>query len=109
MQLGVGVLWGFFIVSDSGQYSAMVSELSDRDTVGTALTAQFAVGYLFTMPAMYIMPMLFEERESDEDPMDEEGWKMAFWSLTPGPVLAIVALMWLRRMPRATQMAGGRM
>ena len=38
------MLWGFAVVADSAQFSALVSEHAPRDHVGTALTLQTCVG-----------------------------------------------------------------
>ena len=41
---GLIVLWGFSVVADSAQFSALVSEHAPREHVGTALTLQTCVG-----------------------------------------------------------------
>jgi MFS family permease len=97
-----GVVWGLSIIADSGQYSAMVAELADPERVGTSLTIQFAVGFAATMPTMYLVPALASGG-------DASSWGWAFRALSPGPVLAVCALLRLRRLPRARLMAGGKM
>ena len=37
------------------------------------------------------------------------GWGWAFRALSPGPILGVLALLFLRRLPRAKLMAGGKM
>src|SRR5262245_41941166 len=39
------LVWGFAVVADSAQFSAAVSELADREHVGTALTVQTCLGF----------------------------------------------------------------
>ena len=98
----LGVVWGLSIIADSGQYSAMVAELSHPERVGTSLTIQFAIGFAATMPTMYLVPALASGG-------DASAWGWAFRALAPGPVLAVCALLRLRQLPRARLMAGGNM
>jgi len=44
----IALIWGVAIVADSAQFSAIVSEVSDPNYVGTALTMQTALGFLLT-------------------------------------------------------------
>ena len=83
-----GVVWGFSIVADSAQFSALVSEHSPRTHVGTALTLQICVGFLLTMISMRLLPMIAAW----------SGWQWAFASLAPGPLLGAAAMARLRRM-----------
>ena len=91
------LLWGFVIVADSAQFSACVTELAEPGYVGTALTLQTAVGFLLTTVSIQLIPLV----------ADEFGWQWAFVPLAIGPLLGIVAMLWLRRLPEARQLAGG--
>jgi len=78
----LAVVWGFTVVADSAQFSALVSEHSPRTHVGTALTLQISTGFLLTMVSMRLVPhisTLF-------------GWRWAFVILVPGPVLGAWAM-----------------
>jgi MFS family permease len=75
-------VWGFSVVADSAQFSALVSEHSRREHVGTALTIQTCLGFLLTMLSIRLTLEL----------ADALGWKWAFLSLVPGPILGIWAL-----------------
>ncbi len=44
----VAPVWGFTIVADSAQFSAVVTEVAPQEAVGTALTLQTSVGFLLT-------------------------------------------------------------
>ena len=46
LSLVVGIFWGIFAVAESAQYSAMTSEVVDKDVVGNAVTIQFGIGYV---------------------------------------------------------------
>ena len=54
----VGLVWGFTVVADSAQFSAMVTELADQSYVGTALTLQLAVGFVLTVTTIWPIPFL---------------------------------------------------
>jgi MFS family permease len=82
-----GAVWGFSIVADSAQFSALVSEHSPRTHVGTALTLQICVGFLLTMISMRLLPMIAAGT----------GWQWAFAALAPGPLLGAAAMARLRR------------
>ena len=92
------LVWGFAVVADSAQFSAGVSELADRRYVGTALTVQTSLGFLLTAVTIRLVPPL----------VDRLGWGGVFAMLAIGPVLGILSMARLRRLPEATRMAGGR-
>ncbi len=81
------IVWGFFVVADSAQFSAMVTELSPPHAVGTALTLQTSLGFLLTMFTIQLIPALAESI----------GWRWAFPILALGPAAGIAAIARLRR------------
>jgi MFS family permease len=80
--------WGLFIVADSAQFSACISELADKRYVGTALTLQTSMGFLLTLFTIRMIPTL--ERIF--------GWEWAFAFLAFGPIVGIWAMQTLKRM-----------
>ncbi len=92
------LVWGFVIVADSAQFSAAVSELADDDYVGSALTLQTAVGFLLTLGSIQLVPVV----------ADAVGWQWAFAPLAVGPAVGTAAMLTLRSLPEARQLAGGR-
>jgi MFS family permease len=94
----IALVWGFSIVADSAQFSSSVSELSDREYVGTQLTAQTAMGFLLTTISIRLIPAV----------LDAMGWRWVFVCLAPGPALGIWAMWRLKRSPDAILLAGGR-
>jgi MFS family permease len=78
----LAVVWGFAVVADSAQFSALVSEYSPRDHVGTALTLQTCLGFLLTIVTIEALPRL----------AGAVGWRWASLLLVPGPVLGIWAM-----------------
>jgi MFS family permease len=92
------LVWGFAIVADSAQFSAAVSELAEDSYVGTALTLQTAIGFLLTTVSIQLVPVV----------VDAVGWRWAFAPLVVGPVVGTASMQWLRRLPAAASLAGGR-
>ena len=83
----LAMVWGFAVVADSAQFSALVSEYSPADYVGTALTLQTCLGFLLTLVTIELMPRL----------AGQVGWRWASLLLVPGPVLGIAAMRGLVR------------
>jgi MFS family permease len=81
------MVWGFAVVADSAQFSALVSQHAPPDHIGTALTLQTCLGFLLTMVTIDLLPRLG----------DAIGWRWASLLLVPGPLLGIVAM---QRLPR---------
>jgi len=79
-------IWGFFIVADSAQFSALVTEVAPRHAVGTALTLQTSMGFLLTSVTIQLVPLI-------EKAM---GWPWAFPILALGPAVGIQAIRRLR-------------
>ena len=46
------------LAQESAQFSAMAVELSDSDTVGTALTLQMALGFTVTVVGIFTIPLV---------------------------------------------------
>jgi MFS family permease len=78
----VAVVWGFFVVADSAQFSALVTESVPAHAVGTALTLQTSLGFLLTMVSIQLVP-----------PAEALiGWRWAFAILALGPLFGIAAI-----------------
>lgn len=93
----VGLVWGFTVVADSPQFSAMVTELADQSYVGTALTLQLAIGFILTVATIWLIPLL----------AGAFGWRWAFVFLAPGPALGVLAMLRLKSLPESARLAGG--
>lgn len=75
-------IWGAGVIADSGVFSTSLSEVADRRYVGTALTAQTAIGFTLTVVTIQLVPLL----------ADAVGWRWAFLLLVPGPVVGAAAM-----------------
>lgn len=87
---GVALVWGYWVVADSAQFSTVVTEVVDPRLVGTALTIQLATGFVLTVFTIFLVPII----------RDAHGWGWAFLMLAPGPLLGVLAMRSLRRGPR---------
>ena len=82
----VALIWGFFVIADSAQFSTMVTESVPPHAVGTALMVQTSVGFLLTMGSIQLIPVAVQWI----------GWRWAFATLAVGPVLGIESIRRLR-------------
>jgi MFS family permease len=78
----LAMIWGFAVVADSAQFSALVTEYSPSNYVGTALTMQTCLGFLLTMVTIELLPRVAEA----------SSWRWASLLLVPGPLFGIVAM-----------------
>ncbi len=82
----IALVWGFFVIADSAQFSVMVTESVPPHAVGTALTLQTSAGFLLTAGVIQLVPMLAEWW----------GWAWAFAVLAAGPVAGMLVVRRLR-------------
>jgi MFS family permease len=98
IMIGLLLIWGFTIVSDSAQFSAIVTEVVPDDVRGTALTLQTALGFMLTLVTISVVPLI----------ADRSSWQWAFLILVPGPVVGTLAMVRLKHSEWASQIAGGK-
>lgn len=94
----IALVWGIFVIADSAQFSAAVTELADAGLVGSALALQMGVGFCITIVSIWVLPHVADLLG---------GWQWAFVVLAPGPAIGVVAMLLLKRHARAAAMAGG--
>ena len=80
------LVWGFFVIADSAQFSTLVTESVPPHAVGTALTLQTSLGFLLTMLPMQTLPLIARAA----------GWRFALVILALGPAAGIAAIEKLR-------------
>jgi MFS family permease len=71
------VVWGFFVVSDSPQFSALAARYCPPEHTGTALTVQNGIGFAITTASIQVLPWI----------ASVTGWRWAFAFLTVGPAI----------------------
>lgn len=91
----VALVWGFFVIADSAQFSVLVTESVPPHAVGTALTIQTSIGFLITTFSIQAVPPM----------VAAVGWRYAFPMLALGPVAGIWSI---RRLVRLRADSGER-
>ena len=71
------IVWGFFVVSDSPQFSALAARYCPPEYTATALTVQNGIGFAVTVLSIQLLPWI----------AGRVGWRWAFVALAVGPLL----------------------
>jgi MFS family permease len=93
--LAVAWAWGFFVIADSAQFSALVTEVAPPHAVGTALALQTSLRFLLTTASIQLVPAI----------AGALGWQWAFPVLAVGPAAGIAAIARLARAPATVESA----
>ena len=75
------LVWGFFVIADSAQFSAISSESCPTDMVGSALAIQNSLGFFLSIGSIVILTSWVDRLET-----------FVVWLLLPGPVLGLLAM-----------------
>jgi MFS family permease len=76
------LIWGFFVVSDSPQFSAMVAGSADRSYVATGLTIVNSMGFAVTILSIQLVNFSWVSYDSPA----------VFWIMLIGPLGGLAAL-----------------
>jgi hypothetical protein len=76
----------------------MVTELGDPLYICTALTMQLGIGFMLTVVTIWVLPLAAASMNS---------WQWVFLILLPGPVIGVIAMLYLRQLPEAQLIANG--
>ena len=77
----VMLVWGFFVIADSPQFSALVSQTAVPEYKGTALTIVTSIGFAITIGSVQLLDHVYHT------------WRNAvFLLLAPGPLIGLLFL-----------------
>ena len=88
--IAIALVWGFSVIADSAQFSALVSQICDPEAIGAALSLQIGIGFLLTLASIRLTPFVAERI----------GWHWTFAILAPGPFTGAAAILVLRARSR---------
>ncbi len=105
----VGLWIGFWVIADSAQYKAALTEMSEKRVRTTLLGFQSALGFLMGVfgPAIF-GAMVKTANPGIVNPADAQVWWPAFSFLAIFPVIGILAAIGLARTRQGHLMTGGR-
>jgi MFS transporter, DHA1 family, inner membrane transport protein len=75
------IIWGFFVIADSAQFSAISSKACDPEMVASALSIQNSLGFLISIGSIVLLTQW----------IDQLGVSVV-WLLVPGPLFGLIAM-----------------
>jgi MFS family permease len=85
-QVFLVLIWGFFVIADSPQFSALAAKTCPPAYTGTALTMQNGIGFAVTVISIHTISLIARQT----------GWQWAFLFLLPGPLIGVYSTWKLR-------------
>jgi MFS family permease len=76
------LIWGFFVIADSPQFSALAARHCPAEYTGTALTVQNGIGFAVTIVSIQLTPLVAQQI----------GWRYALTFLAVGPLFGLLHL-----------------
>ena len=90
LRFGVLLVWGFFVVADSAQFSSVSARSCPPQWIGSALAVQNSIGFSVSIVSITILLSLVGPAGSK-----------SLWILLPGPILGLAGMWPLIKLKRA--------
>lgn len=105
--VAVGAVYSFAAIGDSSVYSTVVTELVPRRYIGAAYSIRSLLGFGAGAMSPWVFGLVLDStRAVESSPLWM--WGLAWSSIAAGAILGPLAILRLRAMPEAAQMAGGK-
>jgi MFS family permease len=101
----LGCLYGYAALGDSPVYSTAITETVPASRLGSALAIRSLLGFGAGAISPWVFGWMLDLLGGRES---SAAWGWAFSMLGIGGVLGLVTILWLRRLPEARRLAGGR-
>ena len=98
--LGLTLVYSFAVGADSAIYSTSVTEAAEAGKLGSTLAVHTFTGFLGGILSPVIFGAFLDLSDGDA------GWGLGFSTAGLAGVIAIAAMLWLRRQPEARALAG---
>ena len=102
----VGSIYGFSALGDSSVYSTGITETVKPERLGSALAVRSLLGFGAGAIAPLVFGWVLDLYGGRSASV--AGWGWAFSVLGVGGVLGLLSMLWLRTMPEARRLAGGK-
>ena len=102
----VGSVYGFSALGDSSVYSTGITETVKPERLGSALAVRSLLGFGAGAVAPLVFGWVLDLYGGRSASV--AGWGWAFSALGVGGVLGLLSMLWLRTMPEARRLAGGK-
>jgi MFS family permease len=102
----VGSIYGFSALGDSSVYSTGITETVRPERLGSALAVRSLLGFGAGAVAPLVFGWVLDLHGGRTASV--AGWGWAFSALGVGGVLGLLSMLWLRTMPEARRLAGGK-
>lgn len=106
--LAVALTYHFTAIGDSPVYSTAITEVVSPRYIGAAYSLRSVTGFGAGVISPALFGLVLDYTQGGTSGASLMAWGLAFSSLGVGALLGPLAILWLRRLPESTSMAGGR-
>lgn len=105
--VAVGIAYHFTGIGDSPVYSTAITEVVDPRYVGAAYSLRSVAGFGAGAISSAVFGLVLDWGQGGITGTSALAWGLAFASLGLGALPGPLGILWLRRLPESTSMAGG--